>query len=101
MTTQTSSAADRCLQILWAMRGHAINGVSNGELAHALKLNPATVTRMLATLEARGFVRKLDTGRYAPSTAFLQYAMATADELDRASARIQEIRARITTGTHP
>ena len=37
----TSSSGTRILRVLKALRGHALNGVSNGELASALGESPA------------------------------------------------------------
>ncbi|CDF82119.1 helix-turn-helix domain-containing protein [Pseudomonas nitroreducens] len=98
MTRPTSSAA-RVLRVLKALRGHTLRGLSNTELAKALGESPANITRYMDLLIEEGFATRYeDTGRFAPGIAFLQYAMATADELDRGAARIQELRARI--GAH-
>jgi DNA-binding IclR family transcriptional regulator len=93
--TRTSDAGARVLRVLKALRGHTLNGLSNGELAKALADSPANINRCLNTLIEAGWATKLDSGRFAPSIAFLQYATATADELSRASARITEIQGRI------
>lgn len=91
----TSSAA-RVLRVLKALRGHTLRGLSNTELAQALGESPANITRYMDLLIEEGWATRYDdTGRFAPSIAFLQYAMATADELDRGAAGIQELRARI------
>lgn len=98
--TRTSDAGMRVLRVLKALRGHTLNGLSNGELAKALSDSPANVNRCLNTLIEAGWATKLDSGRFAPSIAFLQYAQATAEELDRGAARITEIAARISAGAH-
>lgn len=95
MSTKRNSNAARVLRALKALRGHTLNGLSNVELARALGESAPNISRYMDTLIEEGFVTRLETGRFAPSIAFLQYAMATADELNRASARIQEISARI------
>ena len=97
-TKRTNDSALRVLRALRALRGHTLTGLSNAELAKALGESPANITRYMDTLIAVGFATRLDTGRFAPSVAFLQYAMATAEELQRAQARITELQARI--GTH-
>lgn len=99
MTVRNSGAA-RVLKALKALRGHTINGLSNIELAKALGESPANITRYMDTLIDAGFATRLETGRFAPSVAFLQYAHATADELDRAAGRISELKARISTNHH-
>lgn len=45
-----SSSGSRILRVLKALRGHALNGVSNGELASALGESPANINRALNTL---------------------------------------------------
>ena len=94
---RTNDSARRALRVLKALRGHTLAGLSNTELAKALGESPANITRYMDTLSESGFATRLDTGRFAPSIGFLQYAMATAEELQRAQARITEIQARITS----
>ncbi len=94
---RTSESALRVLRVMKALKGHSLHGLSNGELAKALGESPANITRCMDTLIESGFATRLDTGRFAPSIGFLQYAMATAEELQRAQARITEIQARITS----
>lgn len=94
---RTNDSARRALRVLKALRGHTLAGLSNTDLAKALGESPANITRYMDTLIESGFATRLDTGRFAPSIGFLQYAMATAEELQRAQARITEIQARITS----
>ena len=94
---RTNDSARRALRVLKALRGHTLAGLSNTELAKALGESPANLTRDLHTLNEAGIATRHETGRFAPSIAFLQYAMATAEELQRAQARITEIQARITS----
>lgn len=99
-TNRPTSSAGRVLRVLKALRGHTLNGLSNTELAQALGESPANITRYMDILIAEGWATRYeDTGRFAPSVAFLQYAMATADELNRGAARIQELGARISART--
>ena len=58
-----SSSGSRILRVLKALRGHALNGVSNGELASALGESPANINRALNTLIEEGLALKLDNGR--------------------------------------
>ena len=71
-----SSSGSRILRVLKALRGHALNGVSNGELASALDESPANINRALNTLIEEGLALKLDNGRFAPGVQLLQIAMA-------------------------
>lgn len=67
----TSSSGTRILRVLKALRGHALNGVSNGELASALGESPANINRALNTLIEEGLALKLDNGRFAPRSPAL------------------------------
>jgi len=96
--TSGSSSAIRALQVLHALRGHTLDGVSNAELAKGLGVPAPAITRALAALINTGYAVKLDNGRFAPSIALLQQAMAHADELARASDRINELKQRIAAG---
>lgn len=68
--TNISSSGSRILRVLKALRGHALNGVSNGELASALGESPANINRALNTLIEEGLALKLDNGRFARRPAF-------------------------------
>ncbi|EPB9486890.1 MULTISPECIES: helix-turn-helix domain-containing protein [Citrobacter] len=94
-----SSSGSRILKVIKALRGHALNGVSNGELASALSESPASINRALNTLIEEGFAIKLDNGRYAPSVQLLQIAMAHSNEMARAQDRINEINQRVMSGS--
>ncbi|MCQ8865166.1 helix-turn-helix domain-containing protein, partial [Escherichia coli] len=61
-----SSSGTRILRVLKALRGHSLNGVSNGELASALDESPANINRALNTLIEEGLALKLENGRFAP-----------------------------------
>ncbi len=65
-----SSSGSRILRVLKALRGHALNGVSNGELASALGESPANINRALNTLIEEGLALKLENGRFAPVYSF-------------------------------
>lgn len=65
-----SSSGSRILRVLKALRGHALNGVSNGELASDLGESPANINRALNTLIEEGLALKLDNGRFALESSF-------------------------------
>ncbi|MEL4887854.1 helix-turn-helix domain-containing protein [Pectobacterium betavasculorum] len=94
-----SSAGARILRVLKALRGHTLNGVSNGELAAALGDSPANVNRALNTLIEEGLAQKLDNGRFALSMQALQIAQAHANEISRAQGRINEMNQRLLAGS--
>lgn len=95
-----SESARSTLRVIAALRGHSITGLSNGELAKALAMTPATVNRCLNTLIAEGFAIKLDTGRFALSVALLQIAQSHANEMHNAQNRINELQQRVLAGSH-
>lgn len=95
----TSSSGSRILRVLKALRGHSLNGISNGELATALGESPAGINRALNTLIEEGLAIKLDTGRFAPGIQLLQIAMAHSTEMARAQDRINEINQRVIAGS--
>ena len=96
--TRTSESGARVLRVMKALKGHTLNGLSNGELAKALGETPATINRCINTLIAEGLASQLDTGRFAPGMQLLQIAQVTANELDSAQARIREINQRMLAG---
>ncbi|MBL5859534.1 HTH domain-containing protein [Serratia fonticola] len=98
-TPGTSSSASRTLKVLIALKGHTMTGLSNGELAKALNVSPANISRDLATLVAEGLAIQLDNGRYAHSVQMLQIATAHAEHIARMQSRMDEITQRITAGS--
>ena len=97
---RTNASAIKVLRVYKALAGHTLHGISNGELATALKESPSTITRALHTLIAEGPVQKLDSGRYAHSIKTLQIAQKHANEMASASDRIAEVNARVMAGAH-
>ncbi|EIS7587818.1 helix-turn-helix domain-containing protein [Salmonella enterica] len=94
-----SSSGSRILRVLKALRGHALNGVSNGELASALGESPANINRALNTLIEEGLALKLENGRFAPGVQLLQIAMAHNNEMSRAQGSIDELNQRVLAGS--
>ena len=94
-----SSSGTRILRVLKALRGHALNGVSNGELASALGESPANINRALNTLIEERLAMKLENGRFAPGIQLLQIAMAHSHGMARAQDRINEINQRVISGS--
>lgn len=99
MTTK-DTALHKGLRVLKLLPGHALNGLSNQDLARATGLSPSGITRILQALIDEGMAEKHDNGRYGPGMRLMQMAAKTEDEFNRASLRMQEIRARIDTGVH-
>lgn len=95
---QKITAAHRTLNVLVALKGHSLNGLSNSELAQGLNETPVNITRALAVLQDVGLVTKLETGRFVLSITMLQIAQAHANEVDRAQNRIMELNQRVAAG---
>ena len=98
--TNVSTSTLKALSVMRALKGHSLSGVSNGELSKALKMPAPTVSRCLATLITAGFAIQLDNGRYALSVKALEIAQAHANEMARASDRINELNQRVMAGSH-
>ncbi|PHV02813.1 helix-turn-helix domain-containing protein [Iodobacter sp. BJB302] len=96
--TQASGKGSRVLQVLKALRGHTITGLSNKDLADALGCSPATITRDMADLIDAGLAVKLENGRFAHSVQMLQIAQAHAEHVAKLQSRIIEINCRIAAG---
>ena len=68
------------------------------ELAKATGLEPSSITRYVATLEAAGFAERIpETGRIRPSSRLAQHAVSILRSLDSARQRIDEMTNRLTT----
>lgn len=98
--SEDNRSARRALRILKALKGHSLDGLSNGEIAKGLKDSPSNVTRALQTLIDEGFVQRLETGRFAHSVALLQIAAAHVEHLSRVEQKIGELRQRVAAGAH-
>ncbi|MNJ30231.1 IclR helix-turn-helix domain protein [compost metagenome] len=96
--SRTFSSATRVLRALSALKGHALHGLSNTELAQLTGDSPSNITRAMQTLIDEGLAVKLDTGRFAPGIALLQIAQAHAEEMARMQGRINEINQRVLAG---
>lgn len=91
----TLSPVRNTLDLLALLPGHALQGLSNKELAAASGLSPPQVSRYIDVLVTKGLATRLETGRYAPGSRLLGMAVAHADELADASQRLHEIKQRV------
>ncbi|ATG73655.1 IclR family transcriptional regulator [Zobellella denitrificans] len=94
-----SNSTVRALRVLKALRGHSLDGISNGELAKTLNEPASAITRAMAALIEEGLAIKLDNGRFAPSVSLLQIAVAHSQEMERATGRIAELGQRVAAGS--
>lgn len=98
--TRTTESGARILRVLFALKGHSLNGLSNTDLAKALNESPATINRVLNTMIAEGAATKLDTGRYTLGIKVLQVAQSHMNEVARQQARLDELTQRVNAGSH-
>lgn len=100
MVTEASNGMLRTLDVLKALKGHSLTGLSNKEIADALHISPSAVTRALATLIESGLATKLESGRFAHSVQMLQIAFAHSEHISRTQNRMDELQRRISAGSH-
>lgn len=86
------------LRVLKALRGHAINGISNRQLAQVTGLSASTITRVMQTLIDEGFAQKTADGRFTPGVVFLQHAQSFWNECKTTHDRINELEQRVAAG---
>lgn len=95
MSELISKSGAMVLKTLKILKGRAISGLSNGEVAQALGTSPANATRYLNTLISEGLVIKLETDRFALSVGMLAIAQATTEELANTHNHARELNQRI------
>lgn len=89
----------RLLSLAEVLCGYAANGVTNADLALAVKTSAPNVTRGMAVLIAKGWARKDDsTGRFFPTSAFTRMCFRVTDDFDRLQRRVEDLRRSMTTG---
>jgi DNA-binding IclR family transcriptional regulator len=96
---RTTDSGAKVLAVLKALRGQSLDGLSNGQLAKALGESPSTINRCLNTLIEAGLAEKRESGLYAHSVMMVQIAVAHANEMSRAQAKLDEFRQRVSAGS--
>ncbi|ENX33916.1 hypothetical protein F889_02580 [Acinetobacter colistiniresistens] len=94
----TVKSAEKVLQVLIALTGHSLSGVTNQELAKQLDESPAQITRALQTLIAKGLAQQLDDGSYALGNRLISIAHAHTQEIEKAQGRLSEHVQRVFAG---
>jgi DNA-binding IclR family transcriptional regulator len=94
------TSAKRTLKILKLLKGKSLTGLSNNDIAQAIKESPANVTRACQALIEEGLVEKMPNGRFALSTGMLQIAVAHQREMVGGMDRINEINQRVNAGAY-
>lgn len=95
-----SNKGCRVLKVLKALKAHPLVGISNKELADALNLSPAYVSRDLDDLIEEGLVQKLDNGRYSYSVQMLRIAERYRRDDEVMRQRMDELALRVDKGSH-
>lgn len=86
-------SVEKMLDILDALSGCAVNGVSNGALAKGLNLTPSTVCVQMGTLIDKGWARKDEaTGHFHPTAKMGQVFGRVLADIDKAEQKIAEIK---------
>ena len=78
------------LDVLEALAGYAATGARNSELAELTKTTAPKITRAMALLVAKGWVRKSDNGRFYPTAAFTRLSFRVLADFDRLETRIAD-----------
>jgi len=99
MTTETNTdgrALRKACRYFTTLAGYEVDGLRPGQIAQALDVQPATVTRDLRILEDEGFVERVpgmdDRWRLGPKA--IQIARAHELGLERARGRVKEVEQR-------
>jgi DNA-binding IclR family transcriptional regulator len=85
----TSAQVKRSLDMLEALAGHVVTGLSNKDLAEALRVPPSYVTRTADQLIAKGWVEKDEaSGRFRITTRFSRLTFRVLDGFERAKSEL-------------
>jgi len=96
-TTGINASALQVFKVLDVLMRHFAHGLTPGDLIKATGISGPNITRYVATLEAAGYAERIpETGRIRPSVRFAQMAVMVMADMDRMSARVNEIKTRLT-----
>jgi len=86
-------AAIKVLDVLDALSGHTVTGVSNTALSRQLNLTASNVTRAMGVLIEKGWARKDETtGHFHPTPRMGRVFGRVLADLDRAEQSLAEMR---------
>ena len=86
-------SAIKVLEVLDALSGYAVTGVSNTALSKQLNLTASTITRAMGVLIEKGWARKDETtGHFHPTPRMGRVFGRVLADLDRAEQTIAEVR---------
>lgn len=86
-------AATKVLEVLEALSGYAVKGVSNTALSKQLGMSAPNITRAIGVLIDKGWARKDDaTGHFHPTPLMARVFGRVLADLDKAERSLSEIR---------
>ena len=86
-------AAIKVLEVLDALSGYAVSGVSNTALSRQLNLSASAITRAMGVLIEKGWARKDETtGHFHPTPRMGRVFGRVLADLDRAEQALATIR---------
>ena len=86
-------AAAKVLEVLEALSGYAVSGVSNTALARLLAMSAPNVTRAIGVLVDKGWARKDEaTGHFHPTPRMGRVFGRVLADIDRAEQELSETR---------
>ena len=87
------NSAAKVLDLVEALSGCVVNGVSNGALAKGLELSPSTVTVLMKTVIGKGWARKDDaTGHFHPTPRMARIYGRVLADIENSENRIAELK---------
>lgn len=94
-STYDNASQQRILRLLLKLSGHELHGLAPKDLADSLQVSPGTITRDLHNLRETGLAELIqETGRVRLGPKVVQIAIAHMTAMDRATARLDEIKNR-------
>lgn len=92
-----NAGQQRILRALVLLAGNELQGLAPSELARSLAVPASTVTRDLHNLRETGFAEQIqETGRWRLGPKPVQIALSFSVAIERAQARVAEIKNRYT-----
>jgi DNA-binding IclR family transcriptional regulator len=91
------NSALKVLDVLEALSGYAVSGVSNTALSKSLNLHPSAITRAMGVLTEKGWARKDETsGFFHPTSRMGRVFGRVLEDIARTQAKIDEIKQNFT-----
>lgn len=90
-----SKSGQKTLQVLKLLKDHIASGMSNSQIAKAMKESPANINRYLNTLISEGYARKGDNGLYFIGAETFSLAKAYTDEINKITSMTTNIGMRV------